>query len=107
MIPFAGLTADLEAYFHVGPRSQWCLGQAGTRLENQFRLVLGPKTLDAIAAHMDRDEAIANTILTRKQLRAVALELMMWEVHQGLREEDVALECDEVKAVKLSGETFQ
>jgi hypothetical protein len=83
---FADRAADLEAYFHAGPRSQRCLGPAGTKLEDQFRLVLGPRALDAIVARMDRAEATAGTRMTRKQLRDVALELMMWEVYiQGPR----------------------
>jgi hypothetical protein len=94
MNTFTDLAADLKAYFHAGPRSQ-----AGTRLEDEFRLVLGPKTLDAIVAYMDQDEAIASTNRTRKQLRGVALELMMWEVYQRLREEEAA--------VKLSGGIFK
>jgi hypothetical protein len=96
---FADQAADLEAYFHAGPRPQRRLGQAGARLEDQFRLVLGPRALDAIAARMDRGEAAAGTGMARKQLRDVALELTMWEVCQGLREEDAAVE--------LPGETFK
>jgi hypothetical protein len=96
---FADRTADLEAFFQGGPWSQWRLGPADTKLENQFRLELGTKALDAIAARMDRNEATAASNMTRKLLRDVAVELMMWEVYQGLREEDAAVE--------LSGETFK
>jgi hypothetical protein len=96
---FAALCSDLQAYFDDGPRLRRWLGQAGTRLEDQFRTLLGPKALDSIIARMDRDKPTANTAMTRKQLRDAALELMMWEIYQGAREGDAA--------VKRSGETFK
>lgn len=91
MNAFADLAPDLEAYFHAASWSRRYPRQAGSRLEEEFRLVLGPEALDAIVACMEQDEATTSTNMSRKRLRGVALELMMWEVLQGLQEEDAAV----------------
>lgn len=64
--------------------------QARINAEDQFKLVFDPKALAAVLARMERNEAIGNTFMTNEQLREVALELMMQEVYDRLREDTQA-----------------
>jgi len=84
------LVGELEAYFDDGLRHQRCPLKARTKLEDLFKLLFDPQTLDAIVAHLDRDETLGNSRMTQDQLRTVALELLMWEVHQGFRGDSAA-----------------
>jgi hypothetical protein len=60
--------------------------QARTNSEDQFKLVFDPKAQAAVPARVERNEAIANTLLTDERIRAVALDLMMRAVFGRLRE---------------------
>jgi type I restriction enzyme R subunit len=61
--------------------------QARTKSMDQFKFAFDPKAMQAVIDRMGRNEEIASPFMTNEQVRSVAMELMMKEVYQRLRED--------------------
>lgn len=62
--------------------------QARSNAIDQFRYAFDPKAMDAVVARLERNEKVAGLLLTNAEVRAVALELMMQDVYQRLRQDN-------------------